>query len=45
MKLVEQLESTDVELTLVKDGTHRLSEDHHLRRLEVTVAELLAKIS
>ena len=45
LKLVERLRSQDVELTLVKDGDHRLSRDQDLRRLESTVASLVASSS
>jgi pimeloyl-ACP methyl ester carboxylesterase len=40
--LVERLSSDDVELTLIKDGDHRLSREQDLRRLEQTVAALVA---
>jgi len=43
LALVERLSSTDVELTLIKDGDHRLSRDQDLSRLESTVAALLAR--
>jgi pimeloyl-ACP methyl ester carboxylesterase len=42
MELVERLGSNDVELTLIKDGDHRLSRDQDLRRLEATLAALVA---
>jgi len=32
-------------LTLIKDGDHRLSREHDLRRLEATVAALIEKAS
>ena len=41
IELVEWLRSDDVELTLVKDGDHRLSREQDLRRLVATVAALL----
>jgi pimeloyl-ACP methyl ester carboxylesterase len=41
LDLVDLLCSADVELTLVKDGDHRLSRDQDLRRLEATVASLV----
>lgn len=41
VRLSEQLSSTDVELTLVKGGGHRLSEPVDLDRLCATVARLL----
>jgi pimeloyl-ACP methyl ester carboxylesterase len=42
IELVERLRSDDVALTLIKDGDHRLSRDQDLRRLEATVAALVA---
>ena len=42
LELVERLRSGDVELTLIKDGDHRLSREQDLRRLESTVAALVA---
>ena len=45
LELVERLRSNDVELTLVKDGDHRLSRDQDLRRLESTIAALAAQAS
>jgi pimeloyl-ACP methyl ester carboxylesterase len=39
--LLELLQGRDVELTLIKDGDHRLSEPADLRRLETTVALLV----
>ncbi len=42
IELIERLRSDDVELTLIKDGDHRLSRDQDLRRLEATVAALVA---
>jgi pimeloyl-ACP methyl ester carboxylesterase len=42
LALVERLSSNDVELTLVKDGDHRLSREQDLRRLESTIATLMA---
>ncbi len=41
LRLAERIESRDVELTLVKDGDHRLSEPHDLARLFATVTRLL----
>jgi hypothetical protein len=41
LDLVERLGSDDVQLTLVKDGDHRLSREQDLRRLEATVAALV----
>jgi pimeloyl-ACP methyl ester carboxylesterase len=40
LRLAEALESDDVELTLVKNAAHRLSEPHDLRRLEQTIESL-----
>ena len=45
LDLVERLGSDHVELTLVKDGDHRLSREQDLRRLEATVAALVAYVS
>lgn len=42
LSLAEKLRSTDVEVQLVKEGDHRLSEPEDLRRLLVTVEQLLA---
>ncbi|MFQ5347465.1 MAG: alpha/beta hydrolase [Rhodothalassiaceae bacterium] len=42
IELVEKLASRDVELTLVKDGDHRLSGEADLARLERTLDALLA---
>jgi pimeloyl-ACP methyl ester carboxylesterase len=44
LDLVDLLCCDDVELTLIKDGDHRLSRPQDLRRLEVTVAALLEGI-
>ncbi|MBT3238784.1 MAG: alpha/beta hydrolase [Rhodospirillaceae bacterium] len=41
LRIQEMLESTDVEVTLVKDGGHRLSEAHDLDRLMGTLEALL----
>jgi pimeloyl-ACP methyl ester carboxylesterase len=43
LALVDLLASADVELTLIKDGDHRLSEPADLRRLTATIAALVAK--
>ncbi|WP_205479684.1 alpha/beta fold hydrolase [Sphingomonas arenae] len=40
-KLVEQLRSADVQLTLLKGGNHRLSEPHELRALSREVDDLV----
>jgi pimeloyl-ACP methyl ester carboxylesterase len=45
LDLVERLGSDDVELTLIKDGDHRLSREQDLRRLEAIVAALVAHAS
>lgn len=42
LKLQEKLTTTDVEVTLVKDGGHRLSEPADLKRLSATLDMLLA---
>ncbi len=44
LDLVDLLCCGDVELTLIKDGDHRQSRPEDLRRLETTVAALLAEI-
>ena len=41
LRLADKLESSDVEVILVKDGDHRLSEPADLRRLEATLDRLL----
>jgi pimeloyl-ACP methyl ester carboxylesterase len=45
LDLVDLLCCGDVELTLIKDGDHRQSRPEDLRRLETTVAKLLAEIN
>jgi pimeloyl-ACP methyl ester carboxylesterase len=40
LALLDLLSGADVELTLIKDGGHRLSEPHDLRRLIATIAGL-----
>jgi pimeloyl-ACP methyl ester carboxylesterase len=45
LELVDKLRSNDVELTLIKDGEHRLSREEDLRRLESAVAGLAARAS
>ncbi len=42
LRLAERLQSTDVVVTLVKDGDHRLSRDEDLRRL-IQAVESIAK--
>ena len=44
LALVERLSSTDVDLTLVKDGDHRLSREQDLDRLETAVAALMTQV-
>ena len=44
LKLAERLTSADVEVTLVKNGRHRLSEPADLARLSAIVDALLKKI-
>ena len=41
LDLVDLLCRDDVELTLIKDGDHRLSREQDLRRLEATVTRLV----
>ncbi len=45
LRLQEKLQSEDVEVTLVKDGDHRLSEPGDLDRLTATLARLVDKVS
>jgi pimeloyl-ACP methyl ester carboxylesterase len=44
LELVERLRANDVELTLIKDGDHRLSREQDLRRLESTIAALVVQV-
>lgn len=44
MQLLERLRAPDVELTLVKDGDHRLSREEDLDRLCAVVAQLLQRL-
>ena len=44
LELVDLIAGDDVELTLVKDGDHRLSGPEDLRRLERTVASLIEPV-
>jgi pimeloyl-ACP methyl ester carboxylesterase len=44
LALVDLLAGADVELTLIKDGGHRLSEPHDLRRLIATIAGLTGRL-
>jgi len=41
LELVDLIAGDDVELTLIKDAEHRMSEPHDLRRLERAVAALI----
>lgn len=45
LRLQEMITSTDVEIQFVKNGDHRLSEDHDLLRLTNTLDALLAQIA
>ena len=45
LDLTNRLASSDVEVTLVKGGGHRLSEPEDLARLTATVAALSAQLS
>jgi hypothetical protein len=40
LSLVDLLSTADIELTLIKDGDHRLSAPHDLQRLTATIATL-----
>ena len=40
LALVDLLAGADVELTLIKEGDHRLSAPHDLQRLTATIARL-----
>ena len=44
LRLEQMLQSNDVEITLIKDGGHRLSEEADLDRLRNTLESLLRKI-
>ncbi len=44
LRLADKLDSRDVEVVLVKDGDHRLSEPADLRRLESTLDRLLDQL-
>lgn len=41
MELVDRIAGADVELTLIKEAEHRMSEPRDLRRLESTIAALI----
>ncbi|MGE5478287.1 MAG: alpha/beta hydrolase [Bacteroidales bacterium] len=45
LRIADCLASEDVEVTLVKDGDHRLSRDHDLTRLVETVARLAERLN
>ncbi len=45
LRIMEQVESQDLEVTLVKDGDHRLSEPHDLKRLEAVIEGLIERVS
>jgi len=45
LKIMERARSDDVEVQLIKDGEHRLSEPHDLIRLRRTVGALLEQVS
>jgi len=45
LRLAERLRGVDVQVTLVKDADHRLSQPNNLALLVRTVAELLAQIA
>jgi fermentation-respiration switch protein FrsA (DUF1100 family) len=44
-RLLERLESADVEVTFIKNGDHRLSEPYDLDRLERVLDGLLARLA
>lgn len=44
LKIVDALESDNVEVTFVKDGDHSLSRPHDLRRLVGVAEEIIAKV-
>jgi dipeptidyl aminopeptidase/acylaminoacyl peptidase len=44
LSLVDLLTGNDVELSLIKDGDHRLSRPEDIARLEAVVAELVEKV-
>jgi hypothetical protein len=45
LRISEMLVSTDVEVILIKDGDHRLSEPQDLERLCRTVAEVVERVA
>ena len=44
-KIIDALESDDVEVTFVKDGDHSLSRPHDLERLVRTAKELARSVA
>ena len=44
LRLADKLRTSNVEVTLVKDGSHRLSEPHDIERLSHTTERLLLEI-
>ena len=44
LRIQQMMQSDDVEITLVKNGDHRLSEEHDLDRLRTTLEQLLSQI-
>jgi pimeloyl-ACP methyl ester carboxylesterase len=44
LRLADKLRTSNVEVTLVKDGNHRLSEPHDIERLSYTTERLLLEI-
>lgn len=45
IRLLDALDSTDCSVTLIKDGTHRLSREQDIQCLTQTVADLVGQIS
>jgi pimeloyl-ACP methyl ester carboxylesterase len=45
LRIQEKLRSDDVKVILIKEGDHRLSEEHDLARLTRTVGQLLDQVS
>ncbi len=45
LSITDKIASDDVEVTFVKAGDHRLSEEHDIRRLERTLTALLAELA
>ncbi len=44
LRLLERLTSTDVQLTLIKDGEHRLSRPTDMMRIEIELQRLIAQV-